>query len=242
LFASSYFSKIDLITCYFFLSRGIRKIDSACRFLFNFAAHANDRMILRDFLPLLKLPKYLQEVITYKYSLEIGNFELNPLSSEKYPGMACSWKLLKLENPETMLKSYNIPQGTHTVIIIEFLCKPTITTQDQELLVELLRLFLQNNIEKEFKNNNVNFNGIQISCVLNEIDENYVLRIMINYKKIVSVDRFFETMLVEYRLYDLVTVCVGELKTNLNIANLLSHHLNNLNDTTSIQVKCCFTA
>jgi hypothetical protein len=71
---------------------------------------------------------------------------------------------------------------------------------------------------------------------------NYVLRIMINYKKIVSVDRFFETMLVEYRLYDLVTVCVGELKTNLNIANLLSHHLNNLNDTTSIQVKCCFTA
>jgi hypothetical protein len=71
---------------------------------------------------------------------------------------------------------------------------------------------------------------------MNEIDENYVLRIMINYKKIVSIDRFFETMLVEYRLYDLVTVCVGELKTNLNIANLLSHHLNNLNDTTSIQV------
>ncbi len=214
----------------------MRKVDSYCRYLFNLAAHINDRTLLRDFQPLNKLSKYLQEIITWKFSIDIGNFELNPLTSERYPGISCSWKLLKLENPDTMLKSYNIPPGSSTVIIFEFLLKSDMPVDKQETLIDLLRSCLMNNLEKELKNNNPNFNGIQLHCLINEIDENFVLRMMISYKKVVSIDRFFETILLEYRLYDLFTVFLGEMKTNINLQNYLHHHLNNFNDTVSIQV------
>jgi hypothetical protein len=199
-------------------------------------------LVLRDFLPINKLSQYLSDFQTYKVSLDIGNFELNPLQSEKYPGICLNWKFLKIENPETMLKSYNIPQGTSTILVMEFLLKPDLSLTMQEKLIDLLRAFLMNNLEKELKNNNLNFNGISCNCLVNEIDENFVLRVMISYKKIVSIDRFCEHLLLEYRLYDLITVFVGEIRSNINIQNLLSHHLNNLNDTISLQVSayCSF--
>jgi hypothetical protein len=101
----------------------------------------------------------------------------------------------------------------------------------------LLRNFLILHLEKEIKNHNTNFNGLQLFNLINETDENPVLRIILSYKKLVNIDRFLEHILVEYKFYDLFPTFLGELKTNINLRNVLHANLVNLNDTISMEVR-----
>ena len=101
------------------INRGIRQVDKFCRHLFNFAAHINDRLLLRDFLPLTKLSKYLQDIFTMKWTVDIGNLELNPISNTPN-GFSCNWKLLKLDNPDILFKSYGIPHGLFLTVCFPY--------------------------------------------------------------------------------------------------------------------------
>ncbi len=52
--------------------RGMRYVDQLARHAFNFAAHMNDRLVFRDFVPVLKHSVWLKEISMLKFGLLIG--------------------------------------------------------------------------------------------------------------------------------------------------------------------------
>lgn len=205
-------------------------MDSYCRYLFTFAGHINDRLMFREFLPMNKLLKYFHDVFNIKYSFDIGLCSNNSIH-HNLNGISFNWKLMKVENPDIIYKQYNFPANNiGTVFYFDLLFQAKVSTENKQLTHELMREFLVQYLEKEMKKNNANVYGVQCALTINELDDSEVLRIFVIYKKTVSIDKFMEHMLIPYRLIDLVTVFVGDFKTNIHLDEFFNHPTQSLNE------------
>lgn len=231
------------------LNRWIRHLSEGSKFLFHFAGHMNDRLIFRDFPSINKCSKLLQEACTLKYSIQIGgtggnimraNDEDEDDEGNSSGGFSFNWKLMKMENAETLMKKVNIPTSCGSVFYMDLLFRENVTPAKQQEVGENLKKFLLQQLEKELKMN-LNFTMLQCLAMKNEYDESPVIRVVLSYKKHVSIDKFLEHMLLQYKLTDLVTIFVGEVKTNIDFGQYVNNKLNSLNDVFQASVSQLFT-
>ncbi len=71
---------------------------------------------------------------------------------------------------------------------------------------------------------------------INDHIYNQVLRVALSYKRIVSLDGWFEHMLLPYKLFEFVNVFVGEVRSNVNLSEWVRNKVNNLDETFSASV------
>lgn len=131
------------------LSLGLRKVEQACRFLFDLAGHLNDRLVFRDLSALLydrhahgqrsgrhakpvtglsALPNALTETAVYKFSLAIGDASVagggGGADAPTLTGVSVHWKLARSESVEAAAKRLGgVPAGAGLVVSIDLLCR-----------------------------------------------------------------------------------------------------------------------
>lgn len=132
------------------LSLGLRKVEQACRFLFDLAGHLNDRLVFRDLSALLydrhahgqragrhakpvtglsALPNALTETAVYKFSLAIGDASVaggggGGADAPSLTGLSVHWKLARSESVEAAAKRLGgVPAGAGLVVSIDLLCR-----------------------------------------------------------------------------------------------------------------------
>ena len=197
----------------------------------------NDRLIFRDFPAMNKCSKFLQEACNVKFSIEIGGTGSSMARNDDDDddegtgggGISFNWKLMKMESAETLMKTVNIPTSCGTVFYVDLLFKENVSAQQQKEVSDMVKKYLLQQLEKELKMN-MNFTMLQCLAMKNEYDESPVLRIVLSYKKLVSLDKFLEHMLLQYRVTDLVTIFVGEVKTNIDFWEYVNNKMNSLNE------------
>ena len=60
---------------------------------------------------------------------------------------------------------------------------------------------------------------------------------MLVYKRIVSVDGWFDHMLLPYGVNDLVNVLVGDFRSNLDLADVVANKVTSLSDSFACSVR-----
>lgn len=80
------------------------------------------------------------------------------------------------------------------------------------------------------------FGGMSVSTALNEADDAKVLRVIFSFKRIVSLDGWLEHMLVPYMVTDLVSVLVGDFRTNLDLGEIIKSRVTSLSETFAASV------
>ena len=197
--------------------------------MFQFAAHLNDRLVFRDFGLLNKIPKTMLEVHTLKFGASIGD------EQRREGGLSGSFKLVKVDNPSAYFGQLKVPTDSGSALMIDWLFHSDITEEAGGKCAQLVRQFLGHHIEKELRNNKL-FSGMVVTTALNESDDAKVLRLIFSYKRLVSLDGWLEHMLLPYRITDLVSVFVGEFRSNLDFAEVTSNKVNNFSETFAASV------
>ena len=90
-------------------------------------------------------------------------------------------------------------------------------------------------LEKELRGNKM-FGGMSVTTALNEADDAKVLRVIFSYKRIVSLDGWLEHMLVPYCVTDLVSVLVGDFRSNLDLGEIIKSRVTSLSETFAASV------
>ena len=93
-----------------------------------------------------------------------------------------------------------------SVVIIDLLYNVGTASVDMETCVTVLRQFLSHHFEKELRGNRM-FSGLNVINTVNDSDDMKVLRITLCYKRIVSIDGWFEQMLIPYSLTGIYYYC-----------------------------------
>lgn len=107
----------------------MRHVDSASRWLFSLGAHCNDRLVFRDFPPLNRLLRKLQQVFTFKYiwyvntSSGANNAGGNAEVGSSLQGLGCSVKIMRVDNLEAVVKKLNAPLGCGTIFYFDILLR-----------------------------------------------------------------------------------------------------------------------
>jgi hypothetical protein len=144
-------------------------------------------------------------------------------------GLTLNWKLMKVENPEAIMTKLNIPTSCGSILFIDLLLKDRIPVIKQQDTCDTIKKYLMQQVERELKQN-VNFTLLTCLAMKNEYDDSPVIRIIIAYKKMVSIDKFLEHQLLPYRLSDLVTMFVGDFKSNLDLHEYFHNKVNSLEE------------
>ncbi len=63
-----------------------------------------------------------------------------------------------------------------------------------------------------------------------------MLRVLVVYRRVVSIDLFLEHLLVPYKFSELVTACVGDFRSNIDLNELLHDKHSSLDDSLSFSV------
>lgn len=224
-----------------FLNRFVRWLEGVSRKMYLFAGHMNDRLIFRDFVPFYKLSnsntnnanqKALLDVSTWKLGISIGD------DDSCDGGISGSMKVTKIENAGPTFKSLKVPVDAGACLSIDLLFSPESSAIDQDRCADHMKRFLAYHLEKELRSNRL-CNGIKCIVATNENDDSRVLRIILSYKRLVSLDGWLEHMLIPYRVVpDLLSVLVIDFRSNIDIHELLSNKMTSLNDTFSASVTC----
>ena len=205
--------------------------------MYNFAAHINDRLVFRDFMPLTKATnskKSLLDVCTLKVGLSIGD------DNRRDGGLSGSFKLIKVDNPSQMFKQLKLSPDSGSALLIDLLYREKTPSKDMDRCVTLLRQFLVMHIERELRGNRM-FSGMTVCNAINEQDNSKVLRVIFCYKRMVSLDGWLEQMLIPYTVADLIPILMGDFRTNLDFADIIKSKLTTLSSHFSGSVSCCIT-
>ncbi len=151
-------------------------------------------------------------------------------------GLSLTWKLMKVENPEAIMTKLNIPTSCGSILFIDLLYKDKVSLSKQQETCESLKKFILQQIERELKQN-ISFTLMNCIAMKNEYDDSPIIRIVIAYKKLVSIDKFLEHQLLPYRFSDLVTMFVGDLKSNIDFHEYFHNKVNTLDEMFHMTVR-----
>ena len=85
------------------------------------------------------------------------------------------------------------------------------------------------------------FLGVFIFPIESEVEIGlHILRVAFCYRRIVSVDWFLNQMLVPYKFSDLFSVFNGEIRTNLDVTELVEEKYKSLSDVFAMTVELMF--
>jgi len=209
--------------------RFIRMVDSATRTMFNIAAQLRIRKVFEDFKGLSTFNAKQAEKSDFSFDLDVlgqgGNTE---------EGLGFEYSLQKVDHPETFLTRHKLPRELGSALIIELMLKSECSTAECEDAANAFCTFFKHHFDSEFKKN-VQFRGFFVFPAVSEGDGAKVMRICIGYKRIVSIDAWFEQMLIPFTLNDIVTSISGAVKTSITLADLMS-------PSSSFQLDTMFTA
>lgn len=194
----------------------MRVVDDYSRYMFHFAGHMNDRLAFRDFKTIPKLAKHLLEQSSLKFGVIIGD------DKARLSGISAVFKLIRLDNPSSLLKKLKIASDSGTTIIIELLTHLDAPEDKLKLCATQLRLFIAHHLEKDFRHN-PQFSGLYVTPAVNENDEAPVLRVIIVYKRIVSIDMWLQHMLIPYSFSDIMPALTGEIRTNIDLSEMVKN-------------------
>lgn len=218
-------------------SSWVRSVEGITRSMYHFAAHINDRLVFRDFVPLTKATnsKSLLDVCTLKIGLSIGD------DNRRDGGLSGSFKLIKVDNPSQMFKQLKLSPDSGSALLIDLLYREKTSSKDMDRCVTLLRQFLVSHIERELRGNRM-FSGMTVCNAINEQDNSKVLRVIFCYKRMVSLDGWLEQMLIPYTVADLIPILMGDFRTNLDFAEIIKSKLATFSSHFSGSVSCCITS
>ena len=139
---------------------------------------------------------------------------------------------MRIDNAAPAFKNLGIPADSGLSVSLDLLLNPEAAEADAARTAELLKTVLGQHLEKELRTNRL-CNGIRVQQAVNEADESRVLRVVLSYKRLVSIDGFLEHMLIPYKFADLVSVFVADFRSNLDLGSLLSksRNLSSLSET-----------
>ena len=116
--------------------RWVRQFEMTTRNMFHFAAHINDRLIFRDFPPISRVSKVLQEISNFKFGLSIGD------ESRREGGISGNFKLIKIDTPSVYFKQLKVPSDSGTVLMIDWVFHADTTEEEAHRCAVSTRQFL----------------------------------------------------------------------------------------------------
>jgi len=196
--------------------RNIRYYDRLCKLAFSIGYQLRVRRIFNDLLPVNKLPPMRATKSNFDIAINIlgsgGNTET---------GMGFEWTCQKCEHPEQFLMNHKLPRESGFAVIVEFMLKPELDEEVAEHAAQELLHFVKSHFDAELKRN-PQFRGLFCFPAVSEGDGAPVLRLALCYKRAISVDSWFETMLLPYSLNDLLCGFNGLLKTNISLSDIFN--------------------
>jgi hypothetical protein len=122
-----------------------RYLDDLSKKMFVYAGHMNDRLVFRDFREPGKLFRADQEISTMKFGLSIGD------DAQREGGLGMNWKVVKVDQPEQLLKGLRLPHECGCAIMIDFLFNIQCTEDAGKRTAQLTKQFLTYHFEKELR-------------------------------------------------------------------------------------------
>jgi hypothetical protein len=83
---------------------------------------------------------------------------------------------------------------------------------------------------------------MSVTTALNEADDAKVLRIILSYKRIASLDGWLDHMMIPYGINDFVNVLVGDFRSNFDLAEVVANKVTSLSETFACSVRRRFVS
>ena len=113
--------------------------------MFVYAGHMNDRLVFRDFREPGKLLRADQDISSFKFGASIGD------DAQREGGFGINWKLVKVDQPEQLLKGLKLPHECGCAIMVDFLLNLQCTEDEGKRTAQLTKQFLTYHFEKELR-------------------------------------------------------------------------------------------
>lgn len=198
------------------LHRNIRYYDRLSKLAFSIGYQLRLRRVFSDMLPIAKMPPTRAAKSNCDLTINIlgsgGNTDT---------GMGFEWTCQKCDHPEQFLTNHKLPRECGFAIIVELILKPELAEEVADHAAQELLHFAKAHFDAELKRN-VQFRGLFCFPAISEGDGAPVLRFAICYKRAISVDSWFETMLLPYGMNDLLCGFNGMLKTNIALSDIFN--------------------
>jgi hypothetical protein len=206
-----------------------RKIDFVTRVMFEAGMQIRLRMVYRHMKPMEKI--ITKEEKTFS---NIGCM-IGSRNNQVNDGIGIHWNISKLNNPEEHFAKYKLPKDTGTSFSIELALRSETTPIQAKRAAEALVLLLRSHFEDELKKN-AQYRGLSVFPAENEADGAQVLRVSIAFKRIVSIDAYFEYCFIPYSLYELFPDFGGSFRTSINLYDILHAQTVSLDTSFTCQI------
>lgn len=217
----------QLISLKHALYQAWRKIDSWTKMLFDLGVHLRLRMVFKDFLPPPKV------VTKDQKSFVQVSANLGPQDNSIEDGVSLAWSLTKLASSEEFLRRLKLPKDCGLAFAVDLLLRSETTPAEAKKTADAIAIYLRSHFDDELKKN-VQYRGILVFPAENEGDGASVIRVAVNFKRLVSIDCFLDNIFIYHKLCDLVTDFAGDFRTSMSLSDLF------LNPTLSLDA--AFTA
>lgn len=139
---------------------------------------------------------------------------------------------------DAAVKKLGGPPGAGTALCLDLLCKATAAAEEITNTAIVLRQCLLRQVEGELKAMQGSILGLFVSPAVNDGDDAPVIRILLVWKRAVSIDRWLEHCLLPYKLIDLLPAMAGDIRSSIDLKELLSNRVNSLDDLCAVHVSC----
>eukprot|EP01041_Mallomonas_annulata_P009657 gene9657-20083_t len=168
---------------------------------------------------------------TLTFTAEVGR------DPRKDDGLNITWTTVRMEHPITFLASLGLPKDCGSAFTIDFLLRSDVKPNEAKLAATELKSFLTHQLSDELTHNK-QFRGLFVSTDTRETEIGTVIRVGIAYRRLSTIDAWFEQTLAPYCLSDILTAFSGSITASDSPADLLDSTYTSIDNQLSGQMSC----
>lgn len=134
-----------------------------------------------------KVPGTKRDKVMWKSSVRVGDVR----SGKGEDGSGFYWKYSPVDKPSAFFERLHLPPESGSCIAIDFTVRRDATDSDVKNTANYMKRFLSHHFAADLSLSQ-QFKGILVFPVINEGDGSRVVRCALCYKRIASIDMFFE--------------------------------------------------
>jgi hypothetical protein len=132
-----------------------------------------------------------REKVLLQYGLKVGSG--NKFSDD---GSGISWRFAVVEKPSAYFERLNVPPDCGSCLVVDLRVKPTAVESDIKKTANFVKRFLSHHFSNDLSASS-QFKGLFVFPTVDDGDGSRVVRIALCYKRIASIDMFFEHMHID---------------------------------------------
>lgn len=165
----------------------------------------------------------------WKSTLRIGDVR----AGKGEDGSGFYWKYSVLERPSPYFERLHLPPESGSCVAVDLTVRREADENSVKNTANYIKKFLSHHFSAELSASQ-QFKGIFVFPAVNEGDGSRVIRCAVCYKRISSIDMFFEYMHMGCSFSDIVTIFTGGMFANVHVADIVDSSRAAIDDKVTI--------